>query len=777
MKSIGFQTIVVYFAIACFTLSVTLPAIFGQQESSSQFDLEYAGDALWGRVMAVATKDNYAYFACAGGLLVYDIGDPLSPQFVSQLYLPGGPTADLTIEGNFLYLTESGDPGSPAYNVRMHIVDISNPFAPKLMPQSLYGGSGGSVSVSRGYAYIGSCNGLQVADISNPENPVWLCSVLDGNCAGIDTIVGDLGFGGSRGDLVIFDLSTPELPVVVTTFDTPGSVRKVSVVDSLAFVADGDMWWPAMMSTLTVVNIARLDSPLVLDTLGIHGGTRALHVSGNTACIAGEWGVYAVDVSIPDNLNQIGFSRTPSMVASFARSRDYLIAPTVLSETTDGSLGPCSTCFCPGMFAPDGSNVIDRGDIEIIDISDPANPCAAATIPGPGLVTKLNLHGDYAFVQGKDRSLQIIDVSQPDMVTWVGTLNTPHSISVFTTSGDRLAVGGYDPSTGGVSGLSLYDLTDPLHPQLLYSRDIDFNIYDLKLRDGFLFVAAGVYGILVFDVSSPDCMILSCQYDTPYATQSLLLDGQYLYASDGGLLVLDITDPAHPSFVGRYDDGQTNGRPMLKRGNLLYWRVYNGLVIMDVSDPAAPILLSETVIGSYLSDITLSEKHPNVLLASNAWDGLFYVDISNPANPQVFGQYNTSGAAEDLDAGGDYVFVADNWNFLRLRLPEVTAIEEPSEPAFELPAAFSLHQNYPNPFNPSTTIVYELPEASDLTLEIHNVLGQKVRTLVSGRQPAGTANTQWNGTDDRGLPVSSGVYFVRLHSDRFSDSKKMLLLK
>jgi hypothetical protein len=94
------------------------------------------------------------------------------------------------------------------------------------------------------------------------------------------------------------------------------------------------------------------------------------------------------------------------------------------------------------------------------------------------------------------------------------------------------------------------------------------------------------------------------------------------------------------------------------------------------------------------------------------------------------------------------------------------------------PEAFALANNYPNPFNPATTIKYALPEASNVTLEVYNVVGQVVRTLVADHQNAGRYVVQWDAANDSGHSLSSGIYFYRLLAGgEFLEVKKMLLLK
>jgi hypothetical protein len=89
-----------------------------------------------------------------------------------------------------------------------------------------------------------------------------------------------------------------------------------------------------------------------------------------------------------------------------------------------------------------------------------------------------------------------------------------------------------------------------------------------------------------------------------------------------------------------------------------------------------------------------------------------------------------------------------------------------------------LDQNVPNPFNPVTTIAYAVPDGgADIDLAVFNIAGVRVATLVSGRVPAGRSSVTWDGTDDRGAHVASGVYFVRLTAVGASLTRKVTLLK
>ena len=94
-----------------------------------------------------------------------------------------------------------------------------------------------------------------------------------------------------------------------------------------------------------------------------------------------------------------------------------------------------------------------------------------------------------------------------------------------------------------------------------------------------------------------------------------------------------------------------------------------------------------------------------------------------------------------------------------------------------IPTTYALYQNYPNPFNPSTLIRLDLPEAADVQLVIYNVMGQEVRTLISATMPAGAHAIAWNGLDNSGRPVGTGMYIYRVSAGPLHDIKKMLLTR
>jgi hypothetical protein len=142
-------------------------------------------------------------------------------------------------------------------------------------------------------------------------------------------------------------------------------------------------------------------------------------------------------------------------------------------------------------------------------------------------------------------------------------------------------------------------------------------------------------------------------------------------------------------------------------------------------------------------------------------------DVSDQDGPVLVAGYNTPGAAISISLTNDHMFIADysSLMILEYRLTDIEGITNP-------PARFSIGQNYPNPFNSATTFQYGLPLSSHVTIEIYDIQGRKIETLINENQNAGFHKIDWDATD-----YASGIYFYKIETDNFNESKRMLLLK
>ncbi|NQT61352.1 MAG: T9SS type A sorting domain-containing protein [Candidatus Marinimicrobia bacterium] len=211
-----------------------------------------------------------------------------------------------------------------------------------------------------------------------------------------------------------------------------------------------------------------------------------------------------------------------------------------------------------------------------------------------------------------------------------------------------------------------------------------------------------------------------------------------------------------------------------------------------------PILLTEAANilsfrGTISYDPEVLDPTENLVTWSTLQDGFMTFSIEEPGLIELFGAgaypISETGIFASLNFVVNSAFSVDNTTIVTIELLElnanlelldisavVTSVVSIDEPGI-IPAVYSLSQNYPNPFNPTTTISYGLPEQSTVKLTIFDIFGQEVTTLLNTSKPPGSYDVHWNGSDDSGNPVSTGVYFCRLEVGDFSQTIKMLYLK
>jgi hypothetical protein len=143
--------------------------------------------------------------------------------------------------------------------------------------------------------------------------------------------------------------------------------------------------------------------------------------------------------------------------------------------------------------------------------------------------------------------------------------------------------------------------------------------------------------------------------------------------------------------------------------------------------------------------------------------------ITGPAD-QLGGRFRIGLLFNHTGYYGGYVDDVKVWNYA----PNV-GIEPVGEPG--IPSKVELFQNFPNPFNPVTEIQFQVNQSRKVNLTVFDMLGRKVKTLVDENVAAGKYKVEWNGTNEFGQPAASGIYFYRLQTDGFSQSRKMLLMK
>jgi len=169
----------------------------------------------------------------------------------------------------------------------------------------------------------------------------------------------------------------------------------------------------------------------------------------------------------------------------------------------------------------------------------------------------------------------------------------------------------------------------------------------------------------------------------------------------------------------------------------------------------------------------------SLLVASYFTSSIFFVSVKYDGTNRPY-----IGAAIPPGNGRAYESDGVSWTklaspddytlYMRATVQTTTAIYELST---EVPDKFEVSQNYPNPFNPTTAITYSLPMSEYVTLKVYDISGRVITELVNNNQNAGSYTVTWNGKNNFGESVSSGIYFYELNAGTFKVQKKMLLVK
>ncbi len=170
---------------------------------------------------------------------------------------------------------------------------------------------------------------------------------------------------------------------------------------------------------------------------------------------------------------------------------------------------------------------------------------------------------------------------------------------------------------------------------------------------------------------------------------------------------------------------------------------------------------------------------------SNA-PGTPFPGITNGGGVQLGRRYYQYVHPSSVSATGVPTFPASYTLATMQWAPSVLTVENPpdldtptgvTDKTSDVPDQYQLNQNYPNPFNPSTVVTYTLPASGRVTIDVYNILGQKVASLFNGQQVAGVHSIAWNAENDRGQKLSSGVYLLKMQAGTFSQARKMVLAK
>ncbi len=394
----------------------------------------------------------------------------------------------------------------------------------------------------------------------------------------------------------------------------------------------------------------------------------------------------------------------------------------------------------------------------------------------------------YGIFAGPPNSgLHIIDVTDPSRPYEAAHLNTVPGFDVKTWQNYAYTVTGTGSGTGGI-----IDLINPDDPQVVGSFPSSHNV--TIDENGFMYAESP--GITIYDLKpDPTNPTVVWQGGSEGHDATIVGNTFYDFHGSAGTFFYDISNPASPDLLGSITQTPNivyhhSGWPT-KDGNYLYicdelshrQGVETDITIWDISDIANPVLVNS--IWDSMATIHNLFIVGDYVYTSYYNAGFKVFDAKDPVNPELIYEYDTEPNVDAVGFGsgafGVYpyahsgnIYVTD-YNFGLFIFNSLDIASSVSETT--LPQKFTVHDNYPNPFNPATNISYDLLEASHVEVGIFNILGQKIKGLLDENQNAGSHRLQWDGTNNNGIKVTSGVYYYRIDAGDKRVVKSMLLVK
>ncbi len=364
---------------------------------------------------------------------------------------------------------------------------------------------------------------------------------------------------------------------------------------------------------------------------------------------------------------------------------------------------------------------------------------------------------NYAYIADYDLGLRVVNVTDPSHPTQIGSLRLPLLRTLHYSNG--LIAG---------CAVDIYTINaeNPTYPFLLGSAMVDGWAQQAYIMGDYIYIGSGSHGLTVANITDPTNPVILGNYFTPGAGEEVQIIGDYAYLADydRGLQIINVTDPANPETVGSFDTPGLAIGVFVSDQYAYLANMSAGLQIIDILDPAHPFVAGHYDTPDEAQDVFVQG---NYVYIADRYSGLQILNAVDPAHPILIGSYDTPGLATSVWVQGKYIYLTDGASMMIFIFGTSGTDDE-----LDSPTQFSLSQNYPNPFNAQTTISYSMPTASDVTIDIFDILGRRITSINQGHKSTGSHSVIWDASD-----AASGIYFYRINANGYKKTKQMALMK
>jgi hypothetical protein len=688
----------------------------------------------------VAISNGYACMTVGSVFRVVDISDPRNPLVLSSLSLAAN---GVTASGTHVYVTTGRDPAGT-----LDVVDITDPEAPVVVGSAPLPDVGGCVAVQGDFAYVITSDyqaDLVIVDIRAPQSPAMVGSVrvVDAACVAVSGGYAYVTQGESG--LAVIDVSNPQAPRIAGTVSTPSRAVGVAVSGAHVYVGDSG-------SGLVVVDVTVPESPQVVGSAATPGSAGDVSVSDTCAyvCYGPAGGLAMIDVSdprFPRLIGQVGLTDIESMGA-----KGVALAGTI-------------ACVGTGLTG-----------LQLIDVTNPrtASVLGEVDISGSGLA----IAGAHAYVADYGDGLQVVDIGDPTDPRVVGSAAGPGSCQDVDAAGSHAFVSGsyHYPRMDGY--LLAVDVADPAHPQAEDVVDLPAGTAGVAVSGAHAIVVGNGSSpyLRVVDISDPQNLRIAGALALPDQPRDVAVSGDYAYVADSrsGLLAVDISVPSSPTIVGSARVQSFSASGVGVSGGTACVALDGGIQVVDITQPRNLRSVGFTYINWEPRRVSVQGAHAAI---ADECTGVQIVDLTDPWSPRLVGGVAGDRGATDVVAANGYLFaMSDGFRVLR---PPCEPIPDDGDNASadEAAGAPASVRTLQNPALRHATIRLELAAGGFVHATIHDLTGRRVRDLFAGNLPATAHDLLWDGCDDGGQEVATGVYLARIATAAGTTTRRLVMLK
>jgi len=709
-------------ALPCLLLALLLPAAAGATDciDYGNYLRRVASVELMGEAFDAAVSGEHLFVADGAGLHIFDITDPSLPVLVGEA--PPRDARSVAVQGEHAYVA--------CDNSAFHVVNVADPSAPWIEGSCAISDPVWAVEALGNFAYVAADTaGLQIVDVSDPADP-RLVDSIDTPGRAFDLVLRDgYAFLADRSGLYVIDLTNPVSAAALPGDRPDPYMTSIALHGDYAYLLDGTFG-------IFVFDISDPLSPEYVDNVW-GGGSGGMAVAGERLYTGAGPGLNVYDLS------------KPSLPAH---------------------LGGVNTSYVPRGLAADGDHVYVaiavRQLFDVIDVSNPAEPPVIGWTYLSGWSRHVALTDTHAFVACGFTGLYVVDISKPASPVVVNQNPILDDAFDIVLDGHLAYVASDD------TGFHVLDITNAADPEVIGALITPGDAVGLTHVGDYVYVA-DERGLLVIDITVPEDPWIVGEVETPGLAFDVVVAGDHAYIADETLLtVVDVSDPYDPWIVA---SEETEGEAVALEGEILFTAGrWCELRSWSLADPGAPALTGNLLLPGWCKEIALRDGYAYL---ANLSGGMQIVDIAQPESMAIVGSADLY--AFGMGTSEDYAFVIETGRLSIMHLHcDPTGVDEES-PGEEIPigAGIVLHPNQPNPFNPNTTIRFTLPEAGKVRLSVCDVRGRALRTLLDGELERGGHRIVWDGRDDAGHTLASGLYLARLEQEGEVLARKMLLLK